>query len=138
MVRRLGGGPNSTSTFRTPLLDGVFAGWDLYRRGLSHDGWSAEFIYRVLSPYTDPVGLALYVEPSFGKFRNEIETKNGSFLEVSHGTGTALRRRGDGYTQPRQTRITVEAFGFGSPFLAGFFKTLGPGPRDAFVITITS
>lgn len=46
-----------------------------YRRGLSHDGWSAEFIYRVLSPYADPVGLALYVEPSFGKFKNELETK---------------------------------------------------------------
>lgn len=46
-----------------------------YRKGLSNDGWSAEFIYRVLSPYTDPVGLALYVEPSFGKFKNELETK---------------------------------------------------------------
>ena len=46
-----------------------------YRRGLSHDGWSAEFIYRVLSPYTDPVGLALYLEPSWGKFKNELETK---------------------------------------------------------------
>ena len=46
-----------------------------YRRGLSHDGWSAEFIYRVLSPYTDPVGLALYLEPSFGKFKNQLESK---------------------------------------------------------------
>ena len=46
-----------------------------YRRGLAHDGWSAEFIYRLLSPYVDPVGLALYVEPSFGKFKNELETK---------------------------------------------------------------
>ena len=46
-----------------------------YRRGLTNDGWSTEFIYRVLSPYTDPVGLALYVEPSFGKFKNELETK---------------------------------------------------------------
>ena len=46
-----------------------------YRRGLSNDGWSTEFIYRVLSPYTDPVGLALYVEPSWGKFKNELESK---------------------------------------------------------------
>ena len=46
-----------------------------YRRGLAHDGWSAEFIYRLLSPYVDPIGLALYVEPSFGKFTNELETK---------------------------------------------------------------
>ena len=29
-----------------------------YRRGLSVDGWSAEFIYRLLSPYKDPLGLA--------------------------------------------------------------------------------
>jgi hypothetical protein len=27
------------------------------------DGMSVEFIYRLLSPYTDPIGLALYVEP---------------------------------------------------------------------------
>ncbi len=46
-----------------------------YKRGLSSDGWSAEFIYRLLSPYADPIGLALYVEPSYGKFVNEIETK---------------------------------------------------------------
>jgi hypothetical protein len=46
-----------------------------YRRGLKSDGWSAEFLYRVLSPYIDPIGLALYVEPSFGKFANELETK---------------------------------------------------------------
>ena len=46
-----------------------------YRRGLSNDGWSTEFVYRLLSPYKDPIGLALYVEPSFGKFTNELETK---------------------------------------------------------------
>ena len=46
-----------------------------HRRGLSDDGWSAEFIYRLLSPYVDPIGLALYVEPSFGKFKNELESK---------------------------------------------------------------
>jgi hypothetical protein len=46
-----------------------------YRRGLRSDGSSAEFIYRVLSPYSDPIGLALYVEPSFGEFANELETK---------------------------------------------------------------
>lgn len=46
-----------------------------YRRGLTHDGWSAEFIYRVFSPYTDLVGLALYLEPSFRKFEKELEMK---------------------------------------------------------------
>ncbi len=46
-----------------------------YRRGLSYDGISTEFIYRLLSPYTDPVGLAVYVEPSFRKYKTELETK---------------------------------------------------------------
>lgn len=46
-----------------------------YRRGLNVDGVSAEFIYRLLSPYKDPIGLAVYIEPSYGKFVNELETK---------------------------------------------------------------
>ena len=46
-----------------------------YRRGLAFDGISTEFIYRVLSPYTDPVGLALYFEPSFRKYKTELESK---------------------------------------------------------------
>jgi hypothetical protein len=33
-----------------------------YKR-LRFDGISAEFLYRVLSPYTDPFGFALYLEP---------------------------------------------------------------------------
>jgi hypothetical protein len=46
-----------------------------YRRGLTHDGWSAEFIHRLLSPYTDAIGLALYLEPTVGKFKKELEGK---------------------------------------------------------------
>jgi hypothetical protein len=36
---------------------------------------SVEGIYRLLSPYKDPLGLALYLEPSWGPDIREIETK---------------------------------------------------------------
>jgi hypothetical protein len=42
---------------------------------LSFDSASIEAIYRLLSPYVDPIGLALYVEPSYGPDRRELETK---------------------------------------------------------------
>jgi hypothetical protein len=38
-------------------------------------GVSGELIYRILSPYTDPIGLALYVEPTFGPNFRELETR---------------------------------------------------------------
>jgi hypothetical protein len=38
-------------------------------------GVSGELIYRILSPYTDPIGLAVYVEPTFGQNFREVETK---------------------------------------------------------------
>ncbi|HEX4985164.1 MAG TPA: DUF6662 family protein [Burkholderiales bacterium] len=38
-------------------------------------GVSLEGIYRVLSPYTDPVGLAIYLEPTVGKDLWEMETR---------------------------------------------------------------
>ena len=38
-------------------------------------GVSLEGIYRVLSPYTDPVGLAFYVEPTIGPNFKELETR---------------------------------------------------------------
>ncbi len=38
-------------------------------------GVSGEAIYRILSPYTDAVGLAVYTEPTFGKNFFEIENK---------------------------------------------------------------
>lgn len=38
-------------------------------------GISGEVIYRILSPYTDPVGLAFYVEPTIGPKFRELETK---------------------------------------------------------------
>jgi len=39
------------------------------------DTVSVEGIYRLLSPYKDIMGLALYVEPSYGPARREVETK---------------------------------------------------------------
>ncbi len=38
-------------------------------------GFSGEFIYQVLSPFTDPFGLALYLEPSAGAGERAIEAK---------------------------------------------------------------
>ena len=38
-------------------------------------GVSGEVIYRILSPYTDPVGLAIYEEPTIGPDFVESETK---------------------------------------------------------------
>lgn len=38
-------------------------------------GTSGELIYRILSPYTDPIGLAVYTEPTIGDNFREIENK---------------------------------------------------------------
>jgi hypothetical protein len=46
--------------------------------------FSSEWIYRILSPYKDPIGLALYLEPSWGPDERELETKlivQKNFLE---------------------------------------------------------
>ncbi|MFN2644463.1 MAG: DUF6662 family protein [Burkholderiales bacterium] len=46
--------------------------------------FSNEWIYRVLSPYKDPIGLALYIEPTWGPDERELETKlilQKNFLE---------------------------------------------------------
>jgi hypothetical protein len=47
-------------------------------------GTKAEFIYRILSPYADPVGLGVYFEPSWNPDERGIETKillQKNFLE---------------------------------------------------------
>lgn len=38
-------------------------------------GFSGEAIYRLWSPYTDPLGVAVYVEPTVGPQFRELETK---------------------------------------------------------------
>lgn len=45
-----------------------------YRR-FRYDGVSAEAIWRVMSPYKDPIGLAFYVEPEVGPRENAVEVK---------------------------------------------------------------
>ena len=37
--------------------------------------FSNEWIYRVFSPYKDPIGVALYLEPTWGPDERELETK---------------------------------------------------------------
>lgn len=114
-----------------------------YRRGLSPDGWSAEFIYRLLSPYVDPIGLALYVEPSFGKFRNELESKiilQKNFLEDRLVLGYNLtlapeweKKAGDPTADPasaefnaRTEKVTelVHTFGVSYRFAPGWSAAL--------------
>jgi hypothetical protein len=38
-------------------------------------GASGELIYRILSPYTDPIGLAIYTEPTIGPNFREVENR---------------------------------------------------------------
>lgn len=45
-----------------------------YRKSF-YDSTSTELIYRVLSPYKDPIGLALYIEPTYGPKHKELEGK---------------------------------------------------------------
>jgi hypothetical protein len=45
---------------------------------------SNEWIWRLLSPYKDPLGLALYIEPTYGPHKRELEGKiilQKNFLE---------------------------------------------------------
>jgi hypothetical protein len=39
------------------------------------DGVSMEFMYRFLSPYVDPIGLAVYAEPEFGAYSKGLELR---------------------------------------------------------------
>ncbi len=48
-------------------------------------GTKAEFIYRVLSPYVDPIGLGIYFEPSWNPNKHGIH--GGSGQQVPHEAG---------------------------------------------------
>lgn len=50
-------------------------GPDDYFNAARFTGVSGEVIYRILSPYTDPIGLAIYEEPTVGPEFIESETK---------------------------------------------------------------
>lgn len=47
---------------------------DSYRQR-SIDGFSFEAIYRITNPLTSPVGVGVYIEPTYGKLENELETR---------------------------------------------------------------
>jgi hypothetical protein len=51
------------------------AGADDFFNAKRFTGVSGELIYRILSPYTDGIGLALYTEPTIGKNFFELENK---------------------------------------------------------------
>lgn len=40
-----------------------------------YDSASLELIYRLSNPVTSPVGVGLYIEPTIGKLKNELETR---------------------------------------------------------------
>lgn len=52
-----------------------FPGPDAYFNKWKLIGVAGEAIYRVMSPYTDPVGLAFYFEPTFGNRFQEYEVR---------------------------------------------------------------
>ena len=114
-----------------------------YQRGLSHDGWSAEFIYRILSPYIDPLGLAVYLEPSVGKFKDELESKiilQKNFLDDRLVLGYNLtlapeweKKSGDPTADPesvdfnsRKEKVTelIHTFGIAYRFAPGWWAGL--------------
>lgn len=53
----------------------AFPGADEHYHDSKFVGVSVEGIYRIMSPYTDPFGLAIYVEPTVGKGLWEMETR---------------------------------------------------------------
>ncbi|MDR3606797.1 MAG: hypothetical protein P4M08_05370 [Oligoflexia bacterium] len=60
---------------------GLYDGFS--RNGFALDSVSAEFIYRVLSPISDPIGLAFYIEPEwdFHDIHNGARTFDSTEME---------------------------------------------------------
>ncbi len=63
------------STLGPSPLGGIASGSTARLSTSRFTGVSLEGIYRVLSPYTDPVGLAVYVRPTIGPSLRELETR---------------------------------------------------------------
>ncbi|WGD53547.1 hypothetical protein QA641_06430 [Bradyrhizobium sp. CB1650] len=67
----------------TQFLDASFDPYSRYEN-TRFDSVSSEAIYQVLNPVTDPVGLALYIEPDIGSKEKELEWRvilQKNFLE---------------------------------------------------------
>jgi hypothetical protein len=73
------------------------AGPDEHFNAARFVGVSVEAIYRVLSPYVDPIGLAFYLEPTIGPNFREIEAryraKELSRRSLDPGSESYLRSR---------------------------------------------
>lgn len=67
-------GPDGSTTAPEQFSD-FFPAPDSYFNKWKFIGVAGEAIWRVQSPYTDPVGIALYAEPTFGNRFQEIELK---------------------------------------------------------------
>ncbi len=98
------------------------------------DSVSVEGIYRLLSPYKDPLGLALYLEPSYGPERRELEHKvllqknfledrlvlasNITYaLEWEHKTGDASKPAGDPESVSRWEKESEIEFTAGASYM---------------------
>jgi hypothetical protein len=67
-------GPFGATTPPEPFSDFVVGPDDRFSKA-RFIGVSGEAIYRILSPYTDPIGLAVYVEPTIGRNFFELESR---------------------------------------------------------------
>jgi len=63
------------STLPPGTLANLDVGPDEHLNTTRFSGVSLEGIYRILSPYTDPVGLALYFEPTIGPQDRELQAR---------------------------------------------------------------
>jgi hypothetical protein len=63
------------STLPPGTLANLYVGPDEHLNTTRFTGVSLEGIYRILSPYIDPVGLAVYVRPTIGPRFRELESR---------------------------------------------------------------
>jgi hypothetical protein len=59
---------------------------DARYRSTFFESVSNEWIYRLLSPYKDPIGLALYIEPSYGRRKSASSKARSSCGRTSSTT----------------------------------------------------
>jgi hypothetical protein len=99
--------------------------------GLDFTSGSIEAIYRITDPYTQPVGVALYLEPGYGPDTREIEAKillDSHFLDdrlvlaINGVLEYEWARAGGGEPFERATELTVlvgASYRFAPGFSAG-------------------
>ncbi|WP_206734797.1 hypothetical protein [Bradyrhizobium zhanjiangense] len=93
------GGPGVTQ-----FLDASFDPYSRYEK-TRFDSVSFEAIYQVLNPVTDPIGLALYIEPEIGPREKELAT-GSTIPNIPHSLpdpSSTTRRRNSGGRWPGVT-----------------------------------